>query len=138
MAVVAGICWAIGTTFFRQGMQDLNFTTVNQVRIPLMAVLMLAIGPVIGRPVRVKAYGRRTFGMIALVGLLGMGFGSLLFLFSLQDLGATRAALIGALSPFFGVPLAAVFLSEKITRRRVLGMILCVAAVWLVLNPISA
>ncbi len=135
LAVAAGFFWAIGTVLFRQGILDLSVLTANQLRIPTVALMLLGLVRLTGRPMQFARYGWRTLLVIGGAGVLGIGLGSILFLYSVQVTSAAKAALLSSMSPFFGAPLAALFLGEQLTWRTVVGMVLCVVGVWLIFFP---
>ncbi len=61
-------------------------------------------------------------GLFALAGVCAMAFGRTLVFTSIRRLGATRASAVKRLNPFFSVLLAAVFLSEPVTRLDAAGL----------------
>lgn len=138
LALGAGGFWAIGTTFLGLGLLELDPLMANQLRIPAVAAILLLAMRLSGRPMDFRRHGWRALWLIAGAGILGVAVGSLLFLYSVQATGASKAALLSSLSPFFAAPLAAIFLHERVTWRTALGMLLCVGSVWLVLLPASA
>jgi drug/metabolite transporter (DMT)-like permease len=62
-------------------------------------------------------------GFFAFAGLSAMVFGRSLVFDSIRRLGATRASAVKRLNPFFSVVLAAVFLSEAVTRFDLAGLV---------------
>ena len=73
--------------------------------------------------------GRRDVLVIAAVGLIGVTLMSSLFHLGITYLPANVAALLFSCNPVFVVLFAALFLSEKITVRKVAAVILCLAGV---------
>ena len=61
-------------------------------------------------------------GLFAFAGISAMVFGRTLVFDSIRRLGATRASAVKRLNPFFSVLLAAVFLSEAVTRYDFAGL----------------
>ena len=55
--------------------------------------------------------------------------GSLLLIIAVQDIGAGETAVLVSLSPLFALPLAAVFLGERVTPWLVVGIVLAVGGV---------
>ena len=105
----------------------------NSVRMPLVAGILFGGYILNNRPGGSARVSGRTVLIIGCTGLLGMGFGSYLFLKSIDMIGPTKTAVLGALAPVFTMGMAAVFLKERITRFVVIGVLLCVSGVWLVL-----
>ena len=67
-------------------------------------------------------------GWFAVAGVLAMVFGRTLVFESIRRLGVTRSAAVKRLNPFFSVILAAILLSEAITRLDLVGMAAIAAA----------
>jgi drug/metabolite transporter (DMT)-like permease len=105
----------------------------NALRLPVAATLLTAAAYGSGRTSVVRKAGRRSVGIVALTGFFGTGIGSTLFLIGVQFAGAAKAAPLSSLSPLFAVPLSAILLGERPTRRVFVGTLLSVAGVWLVL-----
>jgi drug/metabolite transporter (DMT)-like permease len=70
-------------------------------------------------------------GVLAFAGVAGTGFGSLLYIYAIQEAGAGRTAVLSALSPLFALPLSAIFLKEPITRWVAVGTVIAVAGILL-------
>ncbi|MGQ9676009.1 MAG: DMT family transporter [Chloroflexota bacterium] len=137
MAVGAGLCWAVATVLLRQGMVEMDALSAQQVRLPAIALLLVGMVRLTGRPVGFRRYGWRALLVVGGSGVLGMCIGGLLFLYSVQATGAAKASLLSSLSPFFGAPLAAILLGERITWRVVAGMLCCMGGVWLIFVPVA-
>lgn len=67
-------------------------------------------------------------GQALLVGAFAYGFSIVLYIASAQQLGAARSQIIFSSSPFFGVALSALFLSEAISGAQWAAMLLIGAA----------
>lgn len=132
LALVAAGFWALATTWLKLGSGDLGAVAAGSLRIPAAALCMVALtasGP--GR-LRFNDYGRGSLTVVAAAGLLGSGLGSLLFIFSVQEAGAGKAAILSSTAPLFALPLAVLFLAERVTPRIVVGTIVSILGIWLV------
>jgi drug/metabolite transporter (DMT)-like permease len=69
---------------------------------------------------------------LAVAGIIGIGIGSLLYIFAVQEAGAGKTAVLTSTLPLFALPLAVIFLREKITPTVLLGTALCILGIWLV------
>jgi drug/metabolite transporter (DMT)-like permease len=69
---------------------------------------------------------------VALGGILGMGLGGLLYIAAVQDAGAGKAAILSATSPLFALPLAMLFLAERVTPRLMAGTLVSIVGISLV------
>ena len=70
------------------------------------------------------AFPRRDSVIIVVAGLVGLGLGSLFFLYAVQTAGAAKTAALSSISPVFTGVMAAVFLAERFNRSMALGTVL--------------
>jgi drug/metabolite transporter (DMT)-like permease len=78
---------------------------------------------------------RPDFGNVAsliVAGIVAIGIGGLLYIAAVQEAGAGRTAILTSTMPLFTLPLAVVFLRERVTPRVVAGTITCIAGIWLI------
>ena len=100
--------------------------------IRLAAVLLLVWRSAMVQAPPFFAYGKKALLVIALAAIIGSGVGTITYLTAVQQAGAALASTLATTAPLFATPLSAIFLRERLTRRNVTGMLLCVAGVWLV------
>ena len=128
MATGAAVCWTIAVSILKLALAEVDVVAANSIRLPTVALALLAIA-VGRRDFRPKDYGWRAVSIVGLAGVLGIGVGSLLFLYAVQTAGVARTAVLSSTSPLFAVPLSAVFLGERLTVPIVLGTLLCVVGI---------
>ena len=134
LAVAAATAWATATVWLRGQQGDLNAIAAASLRIPAASVAVIATIAITShgdRPLRDMT--RRSIAIVALAGLIGTGIGSVLFIYAVENIGASRTAFITTSAPVFALPMGIVFLSEQITPRILLGTALTIAGIWLVL-----
>lgn len=78
---------------------------------------------------------RRYGGQYVLVGIMNSAAPFLLYAYAALELSAGLMAVLNATSPMFGALLSALFLSERLSARRVAGLALGIAGVALVSRP---
>jgi drug/metabolite transporter (DMT)-like permease len=133
LSLSATVLWGLSTVMIKPAIANLTPIEANCIRMPLVATLLfggyiLTRGRNVGPPIAL-----RTAIIVGGTGLLGMGFGSYLFLKSIVMIGPTKTAVLGALAPVFTMAMAAIFLKEQITKLVLVGVSLCAGGVWLVL-----
>ena len=133
LSLSATVLWGLSTVMVKPAIANLSPIEANSIRMPLVATLLfggyiLTRGNSTGTPISL-----RTGLIVGGTGLLGMGFGSYLFLKSVAMIGPTKTAVLGALAPVFTMVMAAIFLKERITKLVLVGVFLCAGGVWLVL-----
>ncbi len=130
LLLVTAVSWAAGTVWMRDVSEGFDAAAVGLVRIPSAMITIGAIAYLTpGSSLRRRAVSRRSHGVLAVEGLIGAGIGSLLLIFAVQEIGAGETAVLVSLSPLFALPLAAVFLGERVTRWLVVGIVLAVAGI---------
>jgi O-acetylserine/cysteine efflux transporter len=133
-AVCAALAWATATVWLRGQQGNLDAIGAASLRIPAasMAVwLTIAMTRTGEQPLR--RLTRRSVAIVSLAGLLGTGLGSILFIYAVAEIGASKTAFLTTSAPLFALPMGVMFLSEKLTPRVLLGTAVTIAGIWLVL-----
>jgi drug/metabolite transporter (DMT)-like permease len=133
-ALVTALCWAAGTTTLALALkEEPNLLGITTIRVLLAGLLLLPILYWIRRGRPWQNYTRAAMPALIGLALFVSVLGNLFFAWAVEYAGAARAALLITASPLIGVPLSAIFLKERITRRVWVGTLLTVLGVWLVL-----
>lgn len=132
LIVAASVVWAISTTWLKAGSGDLGAVAAGGIRVTANAVALTPVAYYVRRESFPNGYGRRGLAATATAGILGIGIGSLLYVFAVQEAGAGKTAILTSTMPLFSLPLAVLFLSEKINLVVILGTMLCILGIWFV------
>lgn len=127
----AAFAWAVATIWLRVVAGDLPALALSAVRIPSGAGFLLLVVRLRG-PFDFLRGGWRALGLLAISGVAGSGIGSLLYIVAVQRSGAGLAALLSSTSPLWVLPLAALFLHERLTIRLLTGAGFAVAGIALI------
>jgi DME family drug/metabolite transporter len=134
LALGAAVLWGTSTILLRQGLEGVEVTVANTVRLSVLALILWFLAArrrelhTIGRYTRGE--GLKTLGIVALTGIIGMSLGTFAYLAAVQRAGAARTSVLTSAMPLFGVPFSLV-LGEKLTARTVIGTLLTIGGVWL-------
>ncbi|MBI3536408.1 MAG: DMT family transporter [Chloroflexi bacterium] len=121
-AISAAILWAISTTMMKVGLQDgANVVVINSFRLPLGALVLAMILTRWRGRAAWSTLRRDDLPRLIALSVYGTALGSVLWIWSVEYAGAARAALVNSMAPLMGVPLAIIFLRERVTRRIVFG-----------------
>ena len=71
----------------------------------------------------------RSYGILLPATLLGTYLGMLTWLGGIKYTDASTASILNQTTPLFGLPLAAVFLNERLTWRKVLGTVISIGGI---------
>ena len=132
LAVLSSLCFAASTSILKGGVQNVAVVVAGTIRLSLTAVLLLVWRSTMMQGPPFRAYGPRALLVIAVAAIIGSGIGTMTYLTAVQQAGAALASTLATTAPLFATPLSAIFLKERLTRRNVAGMLLCVTGVWLV------
>ena len=132
-ALVASVLWGLSSTLLKPATASLSPAQANAVRMPLIALLVYLIRVLPSGNERLRGIGWRSFLIVGSTGILGMGLGAFLFIYAITQSSPTRVVTLTASSPLFGMVMAAIFLRERITVWIAVGMLLCLAGVYLVI-----
>jgi drug/metabolite transporter (DMT)-like permease len=133
-AVAAALFWATATVWLRGQQGNLDAIGAASLRIPAAsAAVWLTIGLTRHAEQPLRTLTARSVVIIAAAGVLGTGLGSVLFIYSVEHIGAAKTAFLTTSAPVFALPMGVLFLSEKLTSRVLLGTLVTIGGIWLVL-----
>ena len=110
---------------------EVNYAVVT-VRIAGMALLMLALAPLLDRKHGFLKLSWRTVALLCVGGLAANGLGWLLMNHSFLNIDVSQAVPISSTTPLFSTLAGFLFFREKLTRNNTLGAVLVVAGVVLI------
>jgi len=99
---------------------------LTAVRTAIAAIILVALW--LGRRRR-PALSRNDLFSLALLGIFGITLNQLLFAFGMQRTSVAHASLLSALAPIMVLLIAALIRQERITVRKLAGMLIAVAGV---------
>jgi DME family drug/metabolite transporter len=133
-ALGAAALWAVATIMLKIGVQESpHVIVVNAIRLPVAAIASALIARWQGSPSTWSGYNRKNLPRLIALALYSTGIGMIVWTLTVDFAGAARAALLNTTAPLIGVPLAVVFLQERVTSKVALGTLLAVFGVWMIL-----
>ena len=130
--VVFGLLASVGfgstAILVRLGVQNVRPTTGAWVSLLTGSLVVLILALIFANQ-DFKALVPIAFFWIGLMGFLNFGMGRLLNIYSIQKVGATRAAPLFSLAPLSAMALAIIFLGETPTPLMLAGTLLVVIGV---------
>lgn len=134
LVVVAAALWAVGFAFLKLGVHDVNPVVGGYTRL-LVGGLFL-VGLLLWRRPRLGLRwqaGRQWAGLVW-IGLMTGSSTGLLVVLAVKYAGAAKVSVLTSTSPLFALPLAFLFLGERLTWRTVAGTLLAIAGTYLVVR----
>ncbi len=133
LLVLVGVLWTIATLWLASAKGDLGAVAAGAIRTPTGAVALLGFAAATQRPALIAPFRNRNHTLAILgAGMIGTGFGSLMYVYAVVEAGAARTAVLSATSPLMALPLSIIFLGERLTKRIGVGTAVCVAGILLV------
>ena len=128
MAFGAAITWAIGILLVTLGLRELTVLQANALRYPALSLFLLVF--VFSKPARKWNLDRKSLLLLFASGAVGMVLGGIIFLLSVNLVGASRATPLSASSPVWASLMSSLFLKEKVTPRLLISSALVVVGTY--------
>ena len=133
--LAAVVCiWGINWPFMKMGLEWLPAFQFNFLRLGLGALTLFAV---LGALRRLRVPPRHDWPMIAVIGTVQIGLYMGLVHWGLQYVPAGRAALLAYTTPIWVVPGAMLFLGERLSGLRALGLLAGLSGLAVLFNPLS-
>lgn len=132
LLLIAAVLYTFSTTWLRAGSGDLGPFSANALRAGGTALFLLPAAMVRRQEPAIRPFVWKSLAWAAAAGILAGGIGSLFYIAAVQEAGAGRTAILTSTMPLFNLPLAVLFLRERVTPRVVAGTISCVLGIWLI------
>jgi len=94
LALLTSVAWGIGQVILKPATEGMESVVANSIRQPMAALMMLGLALARGRFKDLHELDRRSWLAIVAASLVGTGLGSLLFVLSIQMVGAGRTAVL--------------------------------------------
>jgi drug/metabolite transporter (DMT)-like permease len=133
LLVVAPFLWALSTVWLRAGAGNLGPEAASFMRVVPVALILVVAAACSPAGLKVRSYRLFDLGGAAVAGVLGLGIATLLYVSAIEEIGASRTAVLTATVPLFTLPLAVVFLRERITPRVIVGTLVCTLGIWFII-----
>jgi uncharacterized membrane protein len=132
LAAIVSLLWAIGQVALKPATAGIHSVVANSVRQPLGMLLLLGPALFRGKWRQLKGLDKQSWAVIILASLVGTGFGTLLFIMSIQIAGAGRTAVLTSTAPLLAMPFSVLWLRERPTRWTLVGTVLTTTGIALV------
>ena len=125
LASISGLCWGGATILSKLALQVIDPLMLNVVRLPFVILPLVIFSLARNGFSEYKRYTRKNLIQAGASGVVNHAIGTVLFLIAVNHIGAAKASILTSISPLFIAPLSVIFLKEKLTRRVILGIIVC-------------
>jgi drug/metabolite transporter (DMT)-like permease len=128
---VLTLVWGCNWPVLKLGVTEIAPLTFRSLTLPFAALGLLLVARLAGDSIRIP---RRLWGKVALLALFNIAGWNGLVLFGLQQLPAGRSAILAFTMPVWSVLFSLMLLSEPLSRRRILGVLLGMVAMGVLLG----
>jgi drug/metabolite transporter (DMT)-like permease len=135
LVVLSAFCWGIDNILCRVLSVKRSLLQVGSLKGIIGGGLLLAFASLYGMRVSPTAF---SIAWLVILGVFSVGLSLLLFLFSLQQIGAMRTGVIFSMASLFGAVTAFVVLREPISLVQVLAGCLMLLAIYVLSMPKNA
>ncbi|MEM0057650.1 MAG: EamA family transporter [Candidatus Bathyarchaeia archaeon] len=130
-ALGAALCWTFSAVFYRRALASTPPIQANAVRCLGTSLILVAVLAFLGRINVFMKLPARTLLLACTSGVIGLGVGDTLYMFSLKTIGVSRAVPITCTYPLFNLVWAYLLAGEPITIPVAAGAITIVLGIWL-------
>jgi drug/metabolite transporter (DMT)-like permease len=138
VSLLTAVVWSVSVTLMDVAVKmpgvdslEANYAVVTT-RIAAMALLMVALAPLLDREHGFLKISRKTVVLLCVGGLVANGVGWLLMNYSFLNIAASQAVPISSTTPLFSTVAGFAFFREKMTRNNILGAVFIVAGIALI------
>lgn len=132
LLVVAAALWAAGFALLKLGLAGMSSMAAGYTRLLAGGLFLAGLLWWRGRPLGVERRPGRQWAGLVWIGLMTAVSTGFLVVVAVKYAGAAKVSVLNATSPLFALPLAFLFLGERIGWRTVVGTALALAGTWLV------
>ena len=127
-ATLASVAWAVSTVLVKPPLAEMTPVTAQAIRLPLAAALLWVTPWARSAPRDLARSSRGARVRVVALGAL-TAVSSVTFVAGVKYAGVTVASVLSATAPMFGIPLAFIFLNERLTYPALLGAATTIAGI---------
>jgi drug/metabolite transporter (DMT)-like permease len=128
LGLATAVCWALSAVTLSPGLDQVDVLTATTIKAVLASVLLAALARRSRTWFSTEQSGWPRIPVALAAGMLTAG-SFFLFAYAIGEVGAARTTILGATSPLYAIPLAALLLREHVNTRMVVGTTLTVAGI---------
>jgi drug/metabolite transporter (DMT)-like permease len=131
-ALGAAICWTLSAILYREALLETNPISANIMRCVCASIVLVAFSAIIGKFWVLMNLPMYVVALTCISGIIGLGLGDTLYMFSLKLIGVARAVPITCIYPLFNLLWATFLIGEPVTLPVIFGAVVIVFGIWLV------
>ena len=133
-ALGTAIAWTVSAVLYRRALMNTRPLQANIVRLSFTSLLLAVFVVAIGRYTVFLTLPVYAVVLSCLSGLIGLGLGDTLYMFSLREIGVSRAVPISCTYPLFSLLFALLIQPKTVSIWVTVGAVAIVFGIWLLAN----
>lgn len=133
LATMAAMAWTASSVAVRPALDVIDVPLASLIRLPLASLFMVTVVTAQVGVAPLRRLGRGHLVLIVALGATSVA-SSTLYLLAVSLIGVARTAAINAVAPLCAMPLAVMFLGERVTPRVLLGTLVSIVGVVLIVQ----
>lgn len=127
-AAIASLAWAVSTVLVKPPLAEMSSITAQAIRLPVASMVLWLTPWARAVP---TTFARSSRGVRVRLVVLGAitSVSSVMFVAAVKHAGVAVASVLSSTAPMFAIPLAVIFLDERVTLRAFLGIVLTLAGI---------
>ena len=130
--LAAAICWSIAVIIFKSASKTLSPFLITALKNSIALILFIFSFIIFDIPFIENNFTTSDYIKIIISGILGMGFGDVLFIYALSKIGANRVAIINCFEPAVIYCLSILMLGTFLTTQQFIGLIIVIFALLII------
>ena len=125
-ALCAAICWSIAIIIFKSASSKLSPFLIASLKNTIALILFIVFFILFDIPIYNNNLDVSDYSKIIISGVLGMGFGDILFIYALSKIGANRIAIMNCFEPAVIYFFSIIMLGTMLTAQQLLGFVVVI------------
>ncbi|MGB9854382.1 MAG: DMT family transporter [Candidatus Bathyarchaeales archaeon] len=130
-ALGAAVCWTVSAVLYKGALAEVKPLAANTVRCIGTSIFLILCLVLVGKFSVLTSLPAYVVFLTCASGLIGLGLGDTLYLFSLETIGVARAVPITCTYPLFSLVWAVLLAGENVTLHVIFAAIAIVLGIWL-------
>ena len=127
-AAIASLAWAVSTVLLKPALAETDAVTAQAIRLPLASAALWLTPWARAAPRALALSSRGARVRIVVLGAL-TSVSSVMFVAGVKHAGVAVASVLSSTAPMFAIPLAVIFLGERLTPHALLGIAITIAGI---------
>ncbi|MEM2178872.1 MAG: EamA family transporter [Candidatus Methanomethylicaceae archaeon] len=130
-SLISAICWTFSAALYKIALKDTEPLIANIIRIILTSISLILICFLLNKLNELFIFSLLPLFYIILSSLIGLGLGDLIYMYSLDSIGVSRAVPISSIYPLFTILFSFLFFNERISLIVFIGALIIVLGIWI-------